>query len=552
MADDPMTADTSSSSAVNRGRAAYDRRAWAEAYEALAALAAAPDADPGDLERRAIAAHMLGNAADASSCWQDAHRRAMAAGDVGLAVRSAFHVAFGAFYRGDFAVGGGWLARATTVLEEDGNDRMERGLLLLPAAIRALEGGDARTALAGFEEIGAIADRFGDRDLDTMSRLGRGRSLMALGQMKRGLGLLDEAMVAVTTDEISPIVVGTVYCSVIEACQEIFDIGRAQEWTDALTAWCDRQPESMPYRGSCLVFRAELLTFHGAWAIAEAEARKAHERLLGPPPEPGLGEARYRQAELHRLRGEIEAAETGYRDAAALGQATEPGLALLRLAQGRPDAAGAMIGRALGELTDPVQRARMLGPAVEIALAGGDAAAARTASAELAGIAAEAGAPLLASTSAWAEGAIRLAEDDPSEALAHLRRAARGWLELEAPYELARTRELIARACLALGDRDAAEIEVVAARRAYADLGARGDLSRLDPGDVTAQRPGGLSEREAEVLRLVAAGRTNREAAVELTISERTVDRHVSNIFAKLSVSSRAAATAWAYENDLV
>ena len=547
-----MTSRTGTSRALDRGRAAYDRRAWAEAYAALSPIATEPDVDPADLERRAVAAHMLGNAADAAACWQDAHRRAVAVGDVGLAVRSAFHVAFSAFYRGDIAVGGGWLARATTILEEEGGDRVERGLLLLPGAIRALDGGDARNALAAFEEMAAIAARFGDRDLDTMSRLGRGRALMGLGEMERGLALLDEAMVAVTTDEISPIVVGQVYCGVIEACQEIFDIGRAQEWTDALTAWCDRQPESVPYRGRCLVFRAELLTFHGAWAIAEDEARKAHEKLLGPPPEPALGEARYQQAELHRLRGEVAAAEMAYRAAAEVGHRTEPGLAMLRLAQGRTDAAAAMIGRALGEPMDPVQRARILGPAVEIALAGGDVASARNAAAELAGLAAGAGAPLLASTSAWAEGAIRLAEDEPADALQHLRRAARGWQALDAPYELARTRELLARACAAVGDSEAAEFELSSARRTYAELGAAGDLIRLAPDPAPPARPGGLSEREVEVLRLVAAGRTNREVAMELTISERTVDRHVSNIFAKLSVSSRAAATAWAYEHDLI
>jgi tetratricopeptide (TPR) repeat protein len=205
-----MTSEIGSSSSIDRGRAAFDRRAWSQAYAELSSLAATPDANPADLERRAIAAHMLGNAADAAACWQAAHRRAISVRDVGLAIRSAFHIAFGAFYRGDFAVGGGWLARATTILEEDGGDRPERGLLLLPGAIRALDGGDASTALASFDEMAAIAARFGDRDLDTMARLGRGRALMALGEMERGLALLDEAMVAVTTDEISPIVVGTV------------------------------------------------------------------------------------------------------------------------------------------------------------------------------------------------------------------------------------------------------------------------------------------------------------------------------------------------------
>jgi DNA-binding CsgD family transcriptional regulator len=540
---------------LDRGRRAYDRQAWGEAYAALTEVATRPDVDPADLERRAIAAHMLGNQADATACWEDAHRRAEAVGDIGLAVRSAFHLAFSAFFHGDMARGGGWLARATTILEEDGSDRVERGWLLVPVAIRALDEGDARGALERFEAAAAIALRFGDRDLETMTRLGRGRSLMGLGELERGLAFLDEAMIAVTTDAISPIVVGQVYCGVIEACQEIFDVGRAQEWTAALDAWCARQAGSVPYRGRCLVFRAELLTFHGAWAAADDEARKAYEWLLGPPPEPAVGEARYRQAELHRLRGELDQAEAAYRDAAEANQRAEPGLALVRLAQGHADRAAATIGRALDEAVDPIQRARLLGPLVEIALARRDVATARAAADELAAIGGRAAPPFLSSLAAWADGSVRLAADDPTGALPALRRAAAGWQDLEAPYELARTRELIGRACSVLGDHDTAAIEVAAARRAYEELGAALDVERLDRAAAAAGRrtpDGPLSEREIEVLRLVAAGRTNREVAAALTISERTVDRHVSNIFTKLDVSSRAAATAWAYEHGLV
>ncbi len=544
-----------------RGRRAYERQAWSEALAALSEVAARPDVDPADLERRAVAAHMLGNQADATSCWEDAHRRAVAVGDVGLAVRSAFHLAFSAFFHGDAARAGGWMARATTILEEDGSDRVERGWLLVPAAIRAIDAGDAQGALERFEAAAAIAARFGDRDLETMSRLGRGQSLMALGDMERGLAFLDEAMIAVTTDAISPIVVGQVYCAVIQTCQEIFDVGRAQEWTAALDAWCSRQAESVPYRGRCLVFRAELLTLHGAWAAADVEARKAYEWLLGPPPEPAVGEARYRQAELHRLRGELDRAEVAYREAADAGHRAEPGLALVRLAQGHADRAAAMIGRALDEAIDLTQRARLLGPLVEIALARGDLAAARVAADELAAIGGRVTPPFLSSLAAWADGSVRLASGDPTGALAALRRAAAGWQELEAPYELARTRELVGGACAALGDHDTAAIEVAAARRAYEELGAALDVDRLDrldrvervaAGGGRGAPAGPLSEREIEVLRLVAAGRTNREVAAALTISERTVDRHVSNIFTKLDVSSRAAATAWAYEHGLI
>jgi DNA-binding CsgD family transcriptional regulator len=356
----------------------------------------------------------------------------------------------------------------------------------------------------------------------------------------------------VTTGAVPPITMGQVYCGVIEACEEIFDVGRAQEWTNALTAWCDRQSESVPYRGRCLVFRSELLTFHGDWVAAVEEAGRAHRHLAGPPPEPAVGEARYQQAELHRLRGEIDEAEAAYREAAEAGRPADPGLALLRLGQGRTDAAAAMIGRALDEALDPVRRLRLLAPLVEIALAHDDPATARAGADELAATVTPAGPPILATLTAWADGAVRLATGDAAEALPQLRRAARGWAELSAPYELARTRELIARACAAQGDRDAAAIERDAARRTFLELGARLDLVRLDGALGDSAGRGLLSARELEILREIAAGRTNREIAIALGISERTVDRHVSNIFAKLAVSSRSAATAWGYTHGLI
>lgn len=544
----------STEEAIAQAREAFGRQAWAEAFAGLARADHDAALELDDLERLAISAHMLGRMNERADAMERAHHRAVSAGDLAAAVRCAFWLGFGLIDQGEIARGGGWLARAGRMLEEGGQDLVEGGYLLLPVALRSLGEGDVTGAFETFDRIATIAGRFDDPDLTTLARLGRGQCLVGMGQAERGVAFMDEAMVAVSAGEVSPMVVGIVYCSAIEAFLALFDLRRAQEWTAALTRWCESQPDLVPYRGRCLVYRTELMVFHGSWEDAVEEARRARDWLAGPPPEPGVGEALYQQAELHRLRGAFKGAEAGYREAATWGRRPEPGMALLRLAQGRPDAAGAAIRRALDENRDPVARPRLLGPQVEIALAQDDVPVARAAAEELAAIADEAGAPLLHAMAARADGAIRLAEGDARGALSALRRAWEAWNAVDAPYESARVRVLIALACRQVGDEDAAGMELHAARLAFVALGAAPDLAALDRLIVTARStsPGGLSAREIEVLHGLAAGKSNRAIADELVISERTVDRHVSNIFAKLDVSSRAAATAYAYEHDLI
>jgi ATP/maltotriose-dependent transcriptional regulator MalT len=526
---------------------------WVDAYERLSAADRAAPLGPGDLERLATAAFLVGREDESAEAWARAHHERLGRGEAERAARCAFWLAFSLFNRGELARGGGWVARARRVLagREDG---AEHGYLLWLTAFQSIVEGDPAAARAGFEQAAALGDRWDEPDLAALGRVGAGRSLIRLGRSGPGAALLDEAMVAVETGELSPIVVGDVYCTVLEGCQELFDLRRAQEWTAVLTAWCADQPDLVPYRGQCLLHRAELLALRGAWPDAMEEARRAAGRLLEPTPHPAAGAAAYQEAELHRLQGETAEAEDAYRRASRWGREPQPGLALLRLAQGQAAAARAAIRRALDEATDRPDRCRLLPASVEIALAGGDLPAARDAADELARAAGDLDAPLLRATATAAQGAVLLAEGDPRAALAALREAWAAWRELEAPYEAARTRVLIGLACRALGDRDSAAMELDAARWAFQRLGAAPDRERLEAlaGRDPAGAAGGLTAREAEVLRLVATGRTNRAIAAELVLSERTVDRHVSNIFTKLGVASRAAATAWAYEHRLV
>jgi DNA-binding NarL/FixJ family response regulator len=533
------------------GQEAFERQAWAEAYNQLSAADRETPLEPEDLERLATAAYLLGTNADGADILARAHQKFLSRGQVARAARCAFWLGFQLLNEGEHARASGWLARARRLLDDVHHDVVEQGYLLVPVAFQSFVKSDYVTAHTTFRQAAEIGERFSDADLTTLSRHGQGRALLRLGETAEGVALLDEVMVTVTAGEASPLIVGLVYCSVIEACREIFDLRRAQEWTAALTHWCESQPELVPFRGECLVFRAEIMQLHGAWQDATAEVERACEWLSQAPDQAALGAAFYQKAELCRLRGAFAEAEEAYRAAGKWLRRPRPGLALLRLAQGQTGAAVAAIRRLWGEVQDRVARSKMLPAYIEIMLASGDVQAARAAADELAEIADDLDTPLLRAVSTHGQGAVLLAEGDARAALAALRQAWTAWQGLEVPHEAARVRVLIGLACRELGDEDGAEMEFDAARLVFQQLGAAPDLARVDSLTWRADTHG-LTAGELQVLRLLAAGKTNKAIAAELFISERTVERHVSNIFHKLSVSSRAAATAYAYEHQLV
>ena len=531
-------------------RGSVERLKWGDAYAELSAAHGEGRLEAEDLERLAVAAYMVGRGDDCEAAWMGAHHAWLRAGEAERAARCAFWQALGLFFRGDLAPAMGWVARGGRVLEESRRDCVEQAWLWMLSALPRLFEGDAEVS-SSFVDAGEIAERFADPDATMFARLCRGHALILGGQIADGMALLDEAMVAVTADEVAPILAGIAYCQVIALCQEVFDLRRAREWTEALTRWCDSQPDLVPFQGNCLVHRCEIFQLQGAWTDALDSARRACGWLAGPPAWDMLGSAYYQLAEIQRLRGELPEAEESYRQASLAGRDPEPGMSLLRVAQGRIDLALPAIHRALEEVQDPLARSRLVPACVEILIEAEDVGTARVAADELARVAARFDAPYLNALAADASGAVLLAEGDPRAALAKLRAAHRSWRALGAPHQAARVRMLMGVACRALGDGASAELEFEAARGALDELGAAPDLERL--GRLAgSSRPGGLSQRESEVLTLVAAGKTNRAIATELFISEKTVARHVSNIFTKLGLSSRAEATAYAYRHGLV
>ena len=544
--------------ALERGRELLRQKAWTAGFAELSTADKEAPLGAQDLLSLALVAHLLGREAENASLLARAHQAFQGEGDVRSAVRCAFWLGFSAMLNGDMAQAGGWLARARRLLDDCAEQVpegcVEEGYLLLPVGYRSVHAGEAEIAHTAFSEAAAIGERYGDKDLIALARQGQGRALIRKGEIARGVALLDEVMVGVTANEVSPNVAGGVYCSVIEACGEIFDIRRAQEWTTALDEWCRSHPDIVPYRGHCQIRRAEILQLRGRWPEALEAAHQACDEMSKSKLSSTARSAFYRLGEIHRLRGDFEDAEVAYRQASQLGKTQQPGLALLLVAKGQTDAALAIVRNLLQTVKDQSPRSIVLEIGVEVHLASGDIAGARTCADELADLAKLIDAPLLHAISSRATGEVLIAEHQPALAQEVLRRSLTFWREVDAPYETARVRVLLGDACREQGDRTSAELEFDFARAVFQQLGAKANLARLvgvkrEP-QHAPESP--LTTREIEVLALVATGKTNRAIANNLFISEKTVARHLSNIFVKLDLSSRAAATAYAYKHKLV
>jgi DNA-binding CsgD family transcriptional regulator len=533
---------------LDKGREAFLHRDWADAHASLSAADEVSPLQAEDLELLVTAAYLIGRDDEADELGARAYREWIGKDEPARASRCAFWLGISLGLRGEMSRSAGWLSRAKQYADATGRDCLEQGYLQVPIGLECLDNRDAAGAQAAFRTAADFGERFADPDLMALARLGQGQSHVLQGEAEQAMAHLDEILVAVTAGEVSPNLSGILYCAAIEACQHVFDLRRAQEWAAAMSQWCEAQPDLIPYRGRCLIHRAEIMQLRGNWADAVEEVQQACEWLADKPV---VGSAHYQLGELHRLRGKFAQAEHAYLAASRWVPDPQPGLALLRLAQGRVDDAAASIRHVLTQAIGPIARSRLLGAHVEIMAAAGDVAAARAAADELRAIAEMLDGPWLQAVADTAEGTALVAEQDGHAALEVLRRAWSEWQDLDAPYDAARTRVLMAIACQLQGDAQPAEMELDAARWVFEELGAAPDVARVRQLSRSSD-PGTLTAREAEVLRLVATGMTNRAIAAELFLSEKTVARHVSNIFTKLDVSSRAAATAYAYEHGLV
>jgi len=536
---------------IDQARTAVEQKAWSDAYDLFLVLEPS-GLTPSDWDGYADAAWWTGRIGESISARQKAYAGFASASDDRRAAAMAARLCIEHFLRDEQAVGAGWFARAQRHASEL-PDCVELGFAAFLEATILLHTGDPVSALPLVARAIEIGLRFGDRDLLGMAIHTQGLILIGDGRSAEGVALLDEAMTSVVAGEVSDYFTGAIYCNVIGACLEIADVRRAAEWGEAARRWSESIPPESLYPGMCRINRAQIASLRGAWSEAEAESVRATAELMEFSP-PMAAEALYETGDVRRRRGDIAGAEEAFERAHELGFEPQPGLALLRLAQGKIEAALSSLRTAvMGASGNRLHRARLQWALAETALAAGDLDSAATAADELDTLAGDSDALVLAAAAATVRGSLRLAESDVPGAVASLRRAAALWQELKLPYEAARTRMLFGLALRAAGDEEGARLELRAALGAFERLGAPGDAARAsDLLGGPAALPGGLTAREAEVLRLVALGKTNRDIAVELVISEHTVARHLQNMFAKLGVTSRSAATAFAYEHDLV
>ena len=523
---------------------------WVDDYRRLSGVDPAGLAAE-ELEVLADAAWMVCRLEEGMAARQDAYVRYLEARADRPAARVAWRLFWDHLYGGETVVAMGWLRRARRHLAAI-PEEAEHGFVALADAELALNRGSLDEAEACASNAVEVGARHGEQGIVALGLTLQGRIVIAQGRHGEGCASLDEAMTLVLSGQLDDYFAGAVYCALIAECREIADIRRGSEWTDAARRWCASLPATTPFHGICRVHRGEILCLRGAWEEAETEIRAAGDELAVFKPR-SAAEAFAALGELCRRRGDFSGAEEAFRRAHELGRDPQPGLALVRLAQGHAAAASTALRGALADTSrSPMERSQLLAAQIEAALTRGDLVLAQDGVGELCSIADALDRPAAHASAKLARGAVRLANDDARGAMGDLRAACAIWRDLGFPYEEAQTRLLVGAAAKELGDEEGAMLEVQAACIGFERLGAGAELRRATAFLDRPPRPAGLTAREAEVLRLLAAGMTNRDVAAQLVISEHTVGRHVQNIFTKLGVSSRAAATAFAVEHHLV
>jgi ATP/maltotriose-dependent transcriptional regulator MalT len=556
-----------------RARELHLQSRWAEACDEFAAADALQPLAVDDLEAFAEAAQVLGPGDEAIRLLRRAYQSCVEAGETDRAVTSAFWLWQALIINAEFARANGWVAQVRRLAQERLVEEVpipealvsqehhghpvpidNHGWLVITDAYSLIAIADYDAAIPLLSRAAADAARGRQIDLHAFATSVLGRALIKAGRLKEGLSRLDEAMLPVIDGDTSPRARSMLYCAAIATCHEVREFARVREWTLALGAWLDSLPGlGGAYFGNCRIYRSYLLRLCGAWRAALDEVTVVCDALNSGYGQLVAGHAFYQLGEMHRLLGNPEA-EEAYRRAGECGAPTQPGLALLRLAQDDIDTAVAGIRRALTETKGQIDRLDLLSAWVTIMLAAGDIDAARAAVAEMTLIGEVYDTAAVQAEVHAASGAVALAERDAATALPLLRGAAQWWREVDAPYAVATLSVLIALACRSVGDEEAAKLELESARATFARLSARPDLRRVEAllNPAKLDNPHGLSAREIEVLRLIAAGRTNHAIATELFLSERTVHRHVSNIFDKLGVRSRTAAAAYGIRHHIV
>ena len=546
--DGTVLADGGSARVLPEARALFAGFHWRRCVDLLADADADTGLDAEGLLLLGRAAQLIGADERAAAAFARAYQSFLDDGDVPAAARSAMFNALVLENATEPVRSQAWAARAQRLVEEHGLGGGEAGWVLSYRAHQELATGHVGEALVTAREGERLALAAHDADSLVLCRLTIGFGLIFEGRRTEAIAVFDEIMLAVSSDETSPAVVGLCYCFSVAACMALRDVVRARAWTVTLDRWCTARPDLVAYRGTCLVHRAQMSTLGGNWTGALAAAADAEGLLVGT----GAGQAAYQLGELHRLMGSDVDAEDAYRRANALGFQPEPGLSRLRVAQGRPEVAARTLRRLCTEPRPPADRAELLAALVDAELDLCEVGGARRSAGELRNAAEDLASPLLLGLADQAEGAVLLAEDRPADALDALRRSQQRWTELDLPHPCAQVRVLAGRCLQAMGDEESAALEFEAARECFARLGAAPDLARVPTVNGAGPRPGPLTDREVEVVRLVAAGHTNRAIAGRLCLSEKTVARHLANVYAKLDIPSRAAATAYAYDHGLV